>query len=522
MLSTIKKRYRFRVIIPAYPAFNIYSNFARLTTSLGPVNIATSVNKMDMWDAEVIDENNLRLYGPRKKVGADHELLQKQRPADAVGLYGGLTSTVPRLYEIARFYKSEGIITIAGGQHFVGENIKNALVNGIDYIVIGEGEETIKELLDGINNERDLSQVKGIAFLKEGRLVQTPLREPLSDFDKLPLPDFSLVRYAKLKVYPVERIRGCGMDCEFCTVKGEPRAACPNRLLEQIKLLVETRNARFFFIVDDLFGQHRRDTIQFCRILRDYQKEIGRNLDFTAQIRLDKAKDPELLLAMRQANVNMVCIGFESPIDEELKAMSKHIKSQDMLSLTKIFHDFGFLVHGMFIFGYPLKDTDGFNMSANERIKRYRKFIRAACIDTIQILLPVPLPGTELWARLKKQNRIFDVKKLGWEYYDGNFPVFEPDTSMTVEEMQDARRKIMGSFYRFNYFFKIGMDILIFPALVLFLDNIKFGWDKWYRVWRNDIVRFTGWFIIREWNLNFEKDRFLQKLQSSRAKIERL
>lgn len=520
MLEQSRKRYRFRVVVPAYPAFNVYSNIASMTTSLGPVYVATNVNKMAKWDAEVIDENNLRLHGPKARGGgADHEFLQQERPADVVGLYGGLTSTIPRLYEIARFYKNRGAVTIAGGQHFVGDNIKDALTHGIDYIVIGEGEEAVQELLEGIEGKRDIAQVKGIAYIKDGVLMRTSAREQLSDFDQLPLPDFSLVRYARLKVYPVERIRGCGMDCEFCTVKGKPRAACPERLLEQVRSLVETRDARYFFIVDDLFGQHREETLQCCRMLKDYQDRIGKRLDFTAQIRLDKAKDPELLAAMRQAGINMVCIGFESPIAEELKAMNKHIKPEDMLSLAKVFHKFGFLVHGMFIFGYPLKEGASFNMTAKERVKRYRTFIREACLDTIQILLPTPLPGTQLSERLKRQNRIYDIDDVGWEYYDGNFPIFEPDAPLTAEDMQAAQGKIMSSFYRFSYFFKIGLDVLAFPALVLFLYDIRLGWRKWYRAWRNDLIRFMGWTIVREWGLNFKKDRFLEKLQTAKERV---
>ena len=86
--------------------------------------------------------------------GADHELLQEQRPADVVGFYGGLTSTVPRLYELARFYKQQGVVTIAGGQHFVGDNTVEALHNGIDYVVFGEGEQAIRELLEVIEGRR--------------------------------------------------------------------------------------------------------------------------------------------------------------------------------------------------------------------------------------------------------------------------------------------------------------------------------------------------------------------------------
>ena len=520
MFDPLHKRLRFRIIVPSYPAFNIYSNIASMTTSLGPVHVATNVNKMGQWDAEAVDENNLGLHGPRSPLGgADHESLQRQRPADAVGLYGGLTSTIPRLYEIARFYHDRGVVTMAGGQHFSGDNIRDALLNGIDYIVSGEGEEAARELLEVLAAGRDVGQVKGLAYLKDGQVTATPIREKLSDFDRLPLPDFSLVRYARLKVYPVERIRGCGMDCEFCTVKGTPRAACPERLLEQIRSLAETRDARHFFIVDDLFGQHRAETLEFCRNLKDYQELIGKRLDFTVQIRLDKARDTELLAAMRAASINMVCIGFESPIAEELKAMNKQIRPEDMLALANIFRRSGFLVHGMFIFGYPLREGVRFDMPALERVKRYRAFIRAARLDTIQVLLPVPLPGTQLSARLKRQNRIYAIDDVGWEYYDGNFPIFEPDPPLTAESMQMSQRRIMVSFYRFSYFFSIALDVLAFPLLVFFIHDMHLGWRQWYRCWRNDLIRFMGWTIVREWSLNFRKGMFLQNVQRAREHV---
>ena len=499
-------------MIPAYPAFNIYSHIANKTTALGPICVATTVSKMEKWDVEVIDENNLGRFGPRAEAaGADHEFLQNQRPAAVVGLYGGLTSTIPRLYQIAQFYKKQGILTIAGGQHFADANIAEALSSGIDYVVVGEGEETIKELLRAIESDADPAGIKGLAYLKNGQPVLTPKRDSLTDFDKFPLPDFSLVRYARIKIYPVERIRGCGMECEFCTVKGRPRQAKPERLLEHISFLVEARNAKYFFIVDDLFGQQRDETIRFCNMLADYQKRIGRRLSITAQIRLDKARDPELLLAMREAGIQTVAIGFESPIDEELKAMNKHISSADMVSLARIFHKAGFLVHGMFIFCYPLKESAIIKMSLKERVSRYRDFIKKAKIDTVQILLPVPLPGTELRHRLEKQNRIYPLQDIGWEYYDGSFPLFEPDEPLTAEDVHYSAKRIMGKFYQFKYIFLVALNIFSFPALVFFLHNIRLGWRRWYRSWRNYLIRFGGWITMRKWHSEFRKDKFFQK-----------
>lgn len=509
------------MVIPAYPAFNIYSGVARTMTALGPVCVASIVNKMDNWDVEVIDENNFRRFGPiNESGGVDHEFLQDLRPADVVGLYGGLTSTIPRLYEIARFYKEKGALTIAGGQHFVEETIPEALRSFLDYIVIGEGEETIEELLCALVKKEDVSKVKGIVYLEDGNARRTPARELVTDFEKLPLPDFSLVRYAKINVYPVERIRGCGMDCEFCTVKGKPRPASPERLLESISFLVETMDARNFFIVDDLFGQQRAETLRFCQMLENYQKHTVR-LDVFAQIRLDKAKDSELLMAMRKAGINTVAIGFESPIKEELEAMNKHIKPEDMISLAGIFHRFGFLVHGMFIFGYPIKGESKFVMPIAVRIKHFRTFIRKAKIDTIQVLLATPLPGTELRQRLQEKNRVYSTGDIGWQYYDGNFPLFEPDGPLTAQEMQVASRRIMGGFYRFRHMFAIVLNTLSFPGIIFFLHNIKMGWDRWYRPWRNALVRFGGWIIMSKWMKEFKKSPFIENLKEAQKNLKR-
>jgi radical SAM superfamily enzyme YgiQ (UPF0313 family) len=229
MESRVRKagrRRRLRIVIPAYPAFNIYSRVARITTALGPVSVATTAREIEGWDVEVLDENNYRKPGPVNDSGLpDHPALQELRPADIVGFYGGLTSTIPRLYDLARFYRDGSVPTIAGGQHFVAENIAEALGNGVDVVVRGEAEEAIKELLQAFEGRRAKRDIAGIAYQEGDRLIMTREREPLADFDQFPIPDFSLVRYARIKIFPVGRVRGCGMDCEFCTVKGRPRYA---------------------------------------------------------------------------------------------------------------------------------------------------------------------------------------------------------------------------------------------------------------------------------------------------------
>jgi len=444
------KRRIFRMIVPKYPAFNVYSHIAKKTTALGPLCVATSVSKMAGWDVEVIDENNYRFPGPVDQQGLpDHAALQQMRPADAVGFYGGLTCTIPRLMAVARLYKGTGAFTVGGGQHLEAVP-KEALRGGIDVVVNGEGEITVQELLEARDCGRPLEQVPGISFLKDDVPIATSPRAPLEDFEPLPLPDFGLLRFARVKVFPVGRIRGCGMNCEFCAVKGRARCATPEKLLAQMSYLAEGHRARHFFVVDDQFAQDRDQTLRFCRMLHDYQRRMGLRFFMTVQIRLDCARDAELLTAMRNCGIGNLAVGFESPIDEELRAMGKRLKAAEMVELARIYHQHGFLVHGMFIFGYPMRPGFEFRMRSVERVKRFRKFFRKARLDTVQVLLPVPLPGTRLRARLQKQGQVLPNSEIGWEYYDGNFPVIAPDPPLTAEDMHKSMLSLMGGFYRFG------------------------------------------------------------------------
>ncbi len=510
------QRARLRIVCPAYPAFNIYSRPAKVMTALGPVCVATAVRDIPGWDAEVIDENNYR-RGPLDAAGRpDHQAMQQVRPADVVGIYGGLTSTIPRLFEIAKLYKALGTRTIAGGTHFVPDNVELALHNGIDVVVLGEGERTIVELLACFDTGQDLQNVRGIAFLKDGRLIQTPPREPITAFEQLPLPDFSVLRHARMKIYPVSGTRGCGMDCEFCAVKGKPRFASPERLMEQFASAYEKWGGKMFFIVDDLFGQNRGEALSFCRMLRDYQDRLGVRFHIMVQIRLDRARDTELLQAMREAGINNLAIGFESPIAEELKAMSKRLNPQQMIDLARSYHRAGFRIHGMFIFGYPAPEGQPFRMSAPDRVRHFRRFIRKASLDTVQVMLPIPLPGTELTDRLAKQNRIYSTDSVGLEYYDGNFPLFQPDDPMTPEEMQASVQRTMRGFYGPRHLLAVAASIIAFPVLVLWLHNLGAGWQMWYRRWITNVYRSGGWLLLRKWTAAFRKDGFVAKLAQAK------
>lgn len=241
------------------------------------------------------------------------------------------------------------------------------------------------------------------------------------------------------------------------------------------------------------------------------------------QIRLSDARHTELLEAMKEAGIHMLAIGYESPIDEDLLAMKKGYASKDMLHWTNIFRRYGFVIHGMFIFGYPGKKGDAGRISVEERIKRYRSFIKKARLDTLQVLLTIPLPGTQLRERLEKEKRIYPLKEIGWEYYDGQFPLYEPEEGLSAEEMLDAICRLMGKFYQFrNFWYLVANIVFHFPRVVfpstfsLFTLRRRFlhrAFRKWYmNYFRKYALRFGGYFIVKNWKKNYAADSFSRKL----------
>ncbi len=504
----------FRLIIPAFPEVNIFTRFTKSMTALGPIMVATAINKLWGWRVEVVDENNYR--GPRDSRGLpDHQTLQKENPTTVVGFYCGLTSTIERVWQLAEFYhgqpvlqspKGKGgrIVTIAGGwhAHYCPEEM---LRNNIDVVVHGDGEIVTQQILQTIANGNSFEGISGISF-SENEQIKTNEPEMIENpcLDNLPIPDFGLLRYAnKIKIYPIGRIRGCGMKCEFCSVKGKPRWASAQHLFETVNWLVETRKARSFFIADDRLEQDFLGTIEFFKMISG---RYGRRLSFTVQVRLEAAKNTELLETMKKAGVRVVCIGYESPVDEELKTMHKGYSSSKMLEWTRIYQCYGFRIHAMFIFGYPLKETEGLS-KPREMVKALKRFIRKAHFDTVQIVRPIPLVGTDLRRRLEKEGRIFPLELVPWRYYDGSYVCFQPN-NMTLREFQEIPIKLMKWFYNPLSFIKIPLKTIVFPV-----DYFIRGWECWHRQWYRDIVKYGGHLLIQRWQKRQRGNEFLKRLE---------
>ncbi len=464
----------FRLVIPRVPYPNVFSHIAM--APLGALYVATCIDRAGTWDVEIIDELNWRSGISRSALKkdpiADHRDLQQRRPAHAVGFYGGLSSTVPRLFSLAHFYNSQGLKTVAGGAH-VDALPAEALCEGLDIVVHSEGEESIVEILDAWLGNGSVAAIKGISYLGEdGSLHTTERRTPICNLDELPVPDLGLLAELRrpITIAPIERTRGCNFKCEFCVVNdrfGPCRSASPERVAMEIEQRVD-EGFRQFFCVDDNFTQGKVDTLRLLGLIQNIEKRKKVKLNLTVQVRSSVARDEETLVAMRAAGVQMLCIGLESPIAEELKVMSKAQTPEQIEKDISILKKHGFLIHGMFIFGYPLEDDiSATKLTLRERADRYLAFIKRTAIDTVQVLKPVPIPGSRLAKRLKEQGRILPLNLVGWDKYDGNFLTFLPEFGISASELQKQATRIMRRFYSPYSFLKFPVLVFDTPVRIL-------------------------------------------------------
>lgn len=523
-----QKRILLRIVDPVFGPNNVYRSQAKKIFPLGPVMVGTVAARKIPWlDVEIIGENNYR--GPLTEEGLpDHWILQEERKADLIGISASITNAVPRALEVIRDYlamfddlKPQAVIV--GGWH-AGVSPREFLAAGAAVVVHGEGEIVIASLILALRERVPLGNIPGISFWKDGNIQRNPpdfLTLTEEELNDLPHPDFGLVRYAKIKIYPVSYGRGCNGRCRFCLVKSSHRHLSPERFLEQIMLLV-SKGARKFFVVDDRIEEDLEGFRRWLQELWDFRRRRKiRRLNLTVQCRLTLAEHPDLLKLMTEAGVRTVAIGFESPLRDQLIAMRKPLSHRKMIEHAKAFRRAGLYVHMMLIFGYPTSITGApspIKRSAEELAKAFLRFMLKVPSDTAQVLFYVPIPGTEDWYELKKRGRIFS---LDWSFYDGTWVVFVPDNDIDPIELQKKGVELTRRYYAYKWIwrfgwltllihlFRIGTVVPAMPFIWLmvlpFYRNIHLAWRVPLRKFRRVRKHFMAHWVILAWLRSFRR-----------------
>jgi len=321
---------------------------------------------------------------------------------DLVGI-SSISSTAPRAYELADFYRQQGIPVVLGGAHtsfLPGEGLEHA-----DFVICGEGDEALPELVAMLNEGGDWRTVRNLAFKEGGEVRQNPWRPFVEDLDSLPIPDYRLIYGWKgngAHCVSIATSRGCPFNCRFCSVillfGRKYRYNSVDRVMEEIRVVGS--QAHHIFFCDDNFTANRNRIKELCeRILQENLK-----IEWSAQVRVEAAKDPELMELMARSGCYIVFVGLESINPATLEAYNKAQTVDSVKECVINFHKYGIRVHGMF-----------------------------------------PVPGTPFYQDMEAQNRIICKD---WSQYDGHHAVFQPK-QFTPYELQFETIRAMKKFYSF-------------------------------------------------------------------------
>jgi radical SAM superfamily enzyme YgiQ (UPF0313 family) len=360
------------------------------------------------------------------------------KEADIIGI-SSITSTAPRAFRLAKRFRSMGIPVIMGGPH--STFLPEESLEYADYVVRGEGEETVVELIEHLESGKSLRDIKGLSYREGDNLIHNPARPLIQDLDSAPLPDFNLVHnWKKRTVIPIATSRGCPFGCRFCSViqmfGRKYRFKSIERVMQEIKE-VASRKAHIFFVDDNFAADKERTKSLLKRMIAE-----GIRIEWSAQVRTDIARDPELVDLMAKTGCFTVFVGFESINPGTLSLYNKHQKVDDIVECIKTFKRASIGIHGMFVFG---ADTDDI-----ETIRGTQKFAKSLGINSVQFLMLTPLPGTPVFDELSQQGRLIHTE---WEKYDAHHAVFEPNL-MTAFELQTETLRALAEFYSWGTILK--------------------------------------------------------------------
>jgi len=337
-------------------------------------------------------------------------------------------------------------LTILGGPHVtVLDEQTLSEQPEVDIVVRGEGEQTILELADLASkaNMKDLKEVAGITFRKNGQIVQTPDRPFIQNIDELPYPAFKHFQISKYRIFgktylPVITSRGCPFQCTFCLASRmcgrRFRARSPKNVVNELEFLRDTYGADAFSFYDDTFTFDRKRAREICKEMKN--REV--DLQWDCRTRVDRISKEDLAI-LRDANCQLIHFGVESGSQKMLDAMKKGTTVEQNARAIKWAKEVGISVAISVVVGYPGETAD--------MLQQTLDFIYKTRPDYVYMCVAIPYPGTELYDHLKD---------LGWEMspswdqYDEQTLVFN-NPVMSAEEIAEMRRKFFNQFFSISY-----------------------------------------------------------------------
>jgi len=380
----------------------------------------------------------------------------------------GFTATTPAIKKVWRLAEqvktaSQAKIVI-GGPHPSALPYESIEKTGVDVVVVGEGEETLKEICGRVESKRSLAGVKGIFYKENGRVSDNGPRPLIQDIDSLPFPAFHLFNlkeygnaqpikdYKKdARSFYIFTSRGCPYGCIFCSkaLYGRTfRPRTPENVLAEWQILVEDYKATEIGMQDDIFNLDKKRALKICSMI----KKNGLDIPWLTcnGIRTNHT-DYELLAEMKKAGCYRVGYGVENGSQRVLDFLQKSQTLEQVEMAFKVTKKVGLESMGFFMIGNPTETEETIDQTIEFAIKLNP--------DIAHFTISAPFPGTQLRKLIEENGKLLITD---WDQYgilEGKaFFEYGELTSKTVERKwhQAYRRfylrprRVMGELVKLN------------------------------------------------------------------------
>jgi anaerobic magnesium-protoporphyrin IX monomethyl ester cyclase len=325
-----------------------------------------------------------------------------------------LTNMREAAFSMIQLAKSKDIPVIISSSDST-DHFEIYLDKGVDFVILGEGEMTLSDLLAALKSEGEVDQIQGIAYRKSGATINAGKRPVMRDLDTLPLPAWDMVdfnayrqRWQKKAGYfslNLVTTRGCTYKCNWCAKPifgNRYNARTPAHVVEELRFLIQEQQVDHIWFCDDIFGLKPGWLVEFAKLVT----EAGLKFRFKIQSRADLMVVEPSVKALAEAGCDTVWLGAESGSQKILDAMEKGTSLDQIYKSRQMLKQNGIKTAFFLQFGYP-----GETM---EDIKATINMVLETMPDDIGISVTYPLPGTKLYENVKSQL----VSKTNWKDSD--------------------------------------------------------------------------------------------------------
>jgi phosphonoacetaldehyde methylase len=445
-------------------------------------------------DATVEDYHNITpMPGGFQRFGLSYAEIRRRiedfRP-DLVGMTCLWASSAPVIRDLTAMIKQidPAILTVIGGaaptysaESFFEEDPH------LDFIALGEGEYTFRDLLARLCTGEDLTDVDGLAYrMPDGALHVSPRTAFIDDLDELPFPARDLVpleRYFEIgrpqslssksrRNTSFMSSRGCTARCIFCSSTkfwgGTLRVRSPENVLAEMRELKERYGVEELQFVDDNLTSNRKAAMQIFEMM--VREKLGFHWSTPNGIAI-WTMTPQMVDLMKAAGCYEVTLAFESGVQEVLTdIVKKPLRLAQAVDATAYVKSVGIRTNAFFIVGFPGETLD--------QMRQTFRFARTVKVDSAAFYVATPLPGTELLQICEEKGYL----PKGFKFEDANYSrpmLTTPD--FTPEQLE---RLAVTEFWKFNLYTLFSDPVRFFRKHGSIFKNPRFAADLLFRLSR--------------------------------------